>query len=94
MTYASKCKYMLLVGNHTEESKKKKVRTLVKQTLPTEWEVSKTDPTSYEDVDNLPLPRVRKSFGLLNRISGLCLQRWLMGSVREHLCCVVEGRTA
>ena len=32
---------------------------------PTEWEVSKTDPTSYEDVDNLPLPQLRKSCGLL-----------------------------
>ena len=30
-----------------------------------EWEVSKTDPISYQDVDNLPLPRVQKSFGLL-----------------------------
>ena len=49
---------------HTEESKKRKVRTSVKQ-IPTEWEVRKTDPTSYEDVDNLLLPRVRKSFGLV-----------------------------
>ena len=56
---------MLLVGITQKNQKKKKVRTLVKQTLPTEWEVRKMDPTSYEDVDNLPLPRVRKNFGLL-----------------------------
>jgi hypothetical protein len=33
----------------------------------------------------------KKFFWTRNRILSPCLQRWLMGSVRQHLCCVEEG---